>query len=204
MNKLFVVGYSGHAYMVAEAALLAGNSVVGYTAPSEQENNPFDLNYFGNEGDELNENAYECEAILGIGSNSIRKRAFESLFEKGIGIHTVIHPHTNIGRSVKIGDGTFVSNSAIINLYSVIGKACIINSGAIVEHECKLGDFSHIAPGAVLAGNVKVGKECFIGANSVVKEGVKIGNNVVIGAGAVVIKDIADGSKVVGNPSRYL
>jgi len=204
MNKLFVVGYSGHAYVVAEAAQEAGNVVVAYTSPKEADQNPFDLIYLGDEGNELQKEALDYRAILGIGSNAIRKKAFLNLKDRGIKIESVVHPSSQLSSIISLGEGTFVSASAVVNIHASIGKACIINTGAIVEHECEIGDYTHIAPGAVLAGNVKVGDSTFVGANSVVKEGVSIGNNVTIGAGTVVIKDIPDGSKVVGNPARFL
>lgn len=200
-----IIGYSGHSYVVLDAAEKAGLQVEAYTERVEQTLNPFDLKYLGYESDENFEgwnNGYEF--ILGIGDNRIREAVTKLFAKKNEELLSVIHPTANIGSFIKIGNGTFIAAGAIINPLVKLGKAVIINTGAIVEHECQIGDFTHIAPGAVLTGNVKVGARSFIGANAVIKEGIEIGSDVIIGAGTVVLNDVQSKSKVVGNPARLI
>lgn len=203
LDKLGIIGYSGHAYVVIEAALLSNRKLFGYFDKMEMLNNPYNLTYLGNENifdfGSIKDTCY----IIGIGDNIIRKRII-SLLGDNIKYCNVIHPNAQISSSVKIGDGTFVSTNACINALADIGMHCIINTGSIIEHECIIGDFVHIAPGAVLAGNVKIGDGTFVGANSVIKQGVSVGKNVIIGAGSVVIRDLEDNSIVAGNPSKTL
>lgn len=204
-DKLIIVGYSGHAYVVLDAAKQAGLSVEAYTENEEKNYNPFELEYLGFEGDEnfigwVSQHGF----ILGIGNNKIRERVTKLILGKKEKLCTVIHPKAQIGLYVDIGDGTFVAAGVMINPLVNIGKAVIINTGAIVEHECQIGNCAHIAPGAVLAGNVKVGNRSFIGANAVIKEGVEIGSDVIIGAGTVVLNNVHSKSKVVGNPGRLI
>ena len=205
MGKQVIIGYSGHAYVVLDAALKAGLKVKAYTEKNEHILNPFELKYIGFEGDD-NFKGWDkgYEFILGIGDNRTREKITERIITKEEKLRTVIQPSASIGSLVDIGDGTFVASGVIINPLVEIGKSVIINTGAIIEHECQIGDFAHIAPGAVLAGNVKVGERSFVGANAVVKEGIKIGNDVIIGAGTVVLNDVQDECKVVGNPGRLL
>lgn len=205
MGKQVIIGYSGHSYVVIDAAQKFGLQVKAYTEKEKRSHDPFKLEYLGFEGNENFEGWDKGhEFILGIGDNKIRKRVAELLISKKENLRSVIHPSANVGSFVEIGDGTFVGSGAIINPLVQIGEAVIINTGVIVEHECEIGAFSHIAPGAVLAGNVKVGTRSFIGANAVIREGAEIGNDVIIGAGTVVLNDVQSESKVVGNPARLI
>lgn len=204
-REVVLLGYSGHAYVVADAALSAGINLKYYAEKAEQVKDPFYLKYIGDE----NDNNFKgwnsrIDFILGVGDNGIRMKIAKFVNSKGGNLINVIHPKANISKKVSIGNGVFVGSGACINPLVDIQKYSIINTGSIVEHECTVGMGSHIAPGALLAGNVKVGNNTFIGANSVIKEGVTIGDNVIIGAGSVIINDVESNKKVVGNPSREL
>lgn len=205
MGKQVIIGYSGHSYVVLDAAKKSGMQVEAYTEKKVATDNPYKLEYIGFESDEdFNGWGKESEFILGIGDNRIRKKVTELITANEEKLCSVVHPSAKIGANVKIEDGTFVAAGSLINPFVKIGKAVIINTGAIIEHECHIGDFAHIAPGAVLAGNVIVGDRSFIGANAVIKEGVEIGNDAIIGAGTVVLNDVQNEGKVVGNPGRLI
>lgn len=204
-KKIILVGYSGHGYVVAEAALLSGLALEFYTEFCEQKKNPFRLEYIGFEGAENFTGWYkDASFILGIGDNDLRFKVARLISDKNKMTETVIHPAASIAKDVLIGEGSFIARNASINPLASVGKYCIVNTGAIIEHECVIEDGAHIAPGAVLAGNVTVGERSFIGANAVILQGVTIGKNVIVGAGTVVLKDISDNRKVVGNPGREL
>lgn len=204
-KKLVLVGYSGHGFVVAEAALMSGLNLKFYSEMVEITSNPFDLSYLGFEGD--NNFKYwnsEFEFILGIGNNKLRQQIANLIMTKNGKILNVIHPTASISQKIHIGFGNLIARNVAINPLVSIGNFCILNTGCIIEHECQLANGVHIAPGAVLAGNVKIGENTFVGANSVIKQGIKIGKDVIIGAGSVIIKDIADNKKIVGNPSREI
>lgn len=203
MAKCVLIGYSGHAYVVIDAAEKAGKRVGAYTDKEEVDYNPFALEYLGFEGHKSFKGWDEGhEFILGIGDNKARERVFENIVQKQEIVCSIIHPAAHVASQVSIDIGCFIAAGAVVNSFAKIGSATIINTGAIVEHECLIGNSSHIAPGAVLAGNVKVGKRSFIGANAVVKQGVEIGNDVIVGAGSVVLKNVKSNTQVVGNPGR--
>lgn len=206
IKNIVIFGYSGHSYVVLDAAINIGYNIKSYIDVSENKLNPYELNYLGYEQNinlktlkTNSEYVFPC-----FGSNSIRKKTillFDELMLKQINI---IHSKSIISSDVEINLSTFISAGAIINSMVKIGKGCIINTSAIIEHECLIGNYTHIAPGAVLSGNVKVGDETFIGANAVIKQGVKIGSNVVIGAGSVVLKDVPSNETWVGNPAKKM
>lgn len=205
MSEIVIIGYSGHAYVVAEAAVCSGLLVSYYSERKEVGSNPYKLKYLGFEEDEDFPGwEKDYHFILGIGDNNIRSKVAKKIAGHNKEILSVIHPSASLAKSVQIGAGTFIARNVAINPLARIGNYVILNTSSVIEHECVIEDGAHIAPGAVLAGNVCVGEKAFIGANAVIKQGVRIGKKVVVGAGTVVLKDIADGVKVIGNPGRIL
>jgi len=206
LNKeVVLVGFSGHGFVVADAAITSHMNLRYYTDKKQISKNPFDLAYLGFE-DDLDFAFWDKEYgyILGIGDNLIRRKTADLLISKGVDLLNVIHPSASISAKVQFGIGNFISRNVSVNVLVEIGDICILNTGCIIEHECIIGNGVHIAPGAVLAGNVEIGDNTFVGANSVIKQGVRIGANVIIGAGSVILKDIADNRKIVGNPGKEI
>jgi acetyltransferase EpsM len=204
-KDLILVGYSGHAFVIAEVAIEIGISIMGYSDKEAALLNPFKLEYLGFEKDQdFIGWKKDCSFILGIGDNYLRQSIAKIIANKNKKIKTVIHVSASISASSVIGTGTFINRNVSVNALAVIGENVILNTGCIIEHECILEDAVHIAPGAVLAGNVFIGERSLVGANSVIKQGIVIGKDVIIGAGSVVIEDVQDGGKIVGNPAREI
>jgi len=204
-KKNIIIGYSGHAYVVAESFISKGNTVSYYTDLNEASNNPFNLIYLGFESNSNFKGwGMHLNYILGIGDNNLREKTGKLILSKSMQLLNVIDPYALISKSAYIGLGVFASKGVLVNAFSKIGNFTILNTGCIIEHECEIGIAAHIAPGAVLAGNVKVGNRSYIGANSVIKQGVEIGDDVIIGAGSVVLHNVENNSILVGNPGRLL
>lgn len=205
-NDVVIVGYGGHALVVADALTSSGRTIVGYCDHKENADNPANLLFLGAE------TSAEAATVLGghgflitIGSNKLRAKITGLLTGQGFrAAAPSIDASALISAKATIGAGTQVQGRVVVNSLATIGKGVILNTGCIVEHEGVVGDFSHIAPGAVLAGNVRVGKGVFIGGNATVIPGITIGDNATVGAGAVVLQDVPAGRTVVGNPARLL
>jgi sugar O-acyltransferase (sialic acid O-acetyltransferase NeuD family) len=204
-KKVILIGYSGHAFVVAETALENGLKIIGYSDMEKSDSDPYKLSYLGFEkNDDFVGWQKEVSFILGIGDNRLRQNICVLIESKGKTIETIIHKTADISKNAVIGSGSFINKNVVVNALAVVGKNVILNTGCIIEHECVLADAVHIAPGAVLAGNVTIGERTFVGANAVIKQGIVVGNDVVIGAGTVIISNIPDGKKVVGNPGRII
>lgn len=203
-NSIAIIGYSGHSFVVLDAARQMGLNVEYYCERNQVSFNPFEINYLGDEGSEsFNWNAVD-EFILGIGDNRIRQKVAGLILSKKKAILNVIHPSSIISNYANFGMGNFIAANVTVNALAQVANNCILNTSCVVEHECIIESGVHIAPGTVLAGNVTVGENSFIGANSVVKQGVKIGSGVTVGAGSVVINDIPGNEIWVGNPAKKL
>ncbi|WP_040281420.1 acetyltransferase [Psychroserpens damuponensis] len=204
-NKIVLVGYSGHGLVVADSAKASQMNLQFYTEQQKMEVNPFGLEYLGFESDATFSNWDKpYDYVLGIGSNTIRKKVAQLILSENKQLLNVIAPSSQISEEIIIGQGNFIAKNATVNIMAKIGDYCILNTGCIVEHECVISNGVHVAPGAVLLGNVTVGEQSFIGANAVIKENITIGRDVIIGAGAVVLSDVPDHSKIVGNPGRTI
>jgi sugar O-acyltransferase (sialic acid O-acetyltransferase NeuD family) len=202
-QPIVLYGYSGHAFVVADAILKCKLALYGYIDFQPSNKNYYKLEYIGFERD-VNFTGWKkgYGFVLAVGNNQLRRTFFENLIAQNERAINIFHPSAVISDLTSISNGVVILANANVNPLAQLGNGVIVNTGATVEHECKIGDFVHIAPGVTLAGNVEVGENTFIGANAVVKEGVKIGKNVVVGAGTVVVKDIQDKMKIYGNPGK--
>lgn len=202
LGKLLVIGGGGHAWVVTEAARIQGWHVLGFFDDDPQAVVDDQTPYLGGIPDSRSAQAADdqpARAIIALGSIEVRARLIREL--AGL-FATVVHPLSHLSPSSTIGQGTFISATAVVQGRSTIGPHGIINTGAIVEHDCTLGQNVHIAPRAVLGGGVSIGDNTLIGLGAAVRPGIKIGAGCIIGVGAAVIRDVKDGEKVVGVPAR--
>lgn len=205
MNKVVLVGYSGHAYVVANILLLQQYDVLGYLEHTEKEINPYGFNFLGSESETEKLIGYAKENVryfIGIGDNHLRLKVDTFLLKFSLRTVLLKHPTSIVASNVGLDQGTLVCAGAIVNPLTEIERACIINTGSIIEHECKIREYAHIGPGSILAGNVTVGRAAFVGAGTTIKQGLTIGNNAVIGAGSIVLTDVPDNETWVGNPAK--
>ena len=204
-KAIVVIGYSGHAYAVADTLIEQGVNLDCYTDQKELTDNPYGLKYLGFEADhDFQGWQLDVAFVLGIGNNRLREKTAKIVIDHDKPLQKVISKDSSISKTALIGNGVFVSRGVLVNALAQIKDYVILNTGCIIEHECIINCAAHIGPGAVLAGNVSVGRRSFVGANAVIKQGIKIGDDVVIGSGSVVINDVSNSTKIVGNPGRMI
>ncbi|MDD6160253.1 MAG: acetyltransferase [Oscillospiraceae bacterium] len=194
MNRLVIVGASGHGKVVADIAVKIGYKEIVFL---DDDDTIHKCTGFPVIGKTAQISELEGDKIIAIGNAQVRQR-----IQSGVDVVTLIHPDAVIGRNVEIGVGTVIMPGAVINSDAKIGQGCIINTCASVDHDCVLGDFVHIAVGAHVAGTVKIGERTWIGAGATVSNNVNICADCMIGAGAVVIRNIVEPGTYVGCPAR--
>ncbi|OUO57995.1 acetyltransferase [Collinsella sp. An271] len=202
MNKLVIIGASGHGKVVADIARLNGyedivflddaldlTMVSGYWVAGPVSSFP---------------KFADCDFVIAIGDAEVRRRIQSQLQSVGISIITLVHPSAVVAGNVRIGAGSVVMAGSVINPFASIGEGCIVNTGATIDHDCKVGDYVHVSVGAHLAGAVTVGNGTWIGIGAVVSNNLSICPSCIIGAGAVVVKDVVAAGTYVGVPAEKL
>jgi sugar O-acyltransferase (sialic acid O-acetyltransferase NeuD family) len=142
------------------------------------------------------------EFALGLGNPRVRHQMKLRLEAAGGNCISLISPLARIAQFTKIGKGTCIMTSAVVENDTILGEGCLINLSALVCHDCRVGNFVEISPGAILTGACSVGDFSFIGSGAVLKPGVKIGHHAVVAAGAVVIENVPDNVMVAGVPAK--
>lgn len=195
MNKLIIIGASGHGKVVADIAALNGYKAIVFLDDDDSVKECVGYPVIGKSTE-----APDGEVFVAVGNAETRKRLME--LYKGRIQPVLIHPSAVVAESVEVAAGSVVMAGAVINPGARIGKGCIINTSSSVDHDCMVGDYVHISVGAHLSGTVVVGTGTWIGAGAIVSNNVDICADCVIGAGAVVIKDIDESGMYVGVPAR--
>lgn len=200
MNKLVIIGASGHGKVIADIAEKAGYTDIVFLDDDPAAVSCGKYKVVG--GCEKASSYKNADFIVAIGNAAIRRNIQSMLGDMGLNAVSLIHPAAVIADNVTIGAGSAVMAGAVINPYAKIGAGCIINTCASVDHDCRIGDFVHISVGAHVAGTVNIGDNTWIGAGATVINNIGICENCMIGAGAVVVSDIVAPGKYIGVPAR--
>lgn len=196
MNRLIIIGASGHGKVVADIASLNGYKDIVFLDDGDiKECAGWPVIGKSTE-------ASEGEVFVAVGNAKMRKMLMERYEEREMPV--LIHPSAVIADDVQIGRGSVVMAGAVINPGAQMGRGVIVNTVSSIDHDCVLGDFVHIAVGAHLCGTVSVGSMTWIGAGATVSNNVNIYGGCTIGAGAVVIRDIEEEGVYIGVPAKKM
>ena len=203
MNRLAILGASGHGKVVADTAECCGwNSISFFDDdwPTLKICNGWQV-----VGDtaHLLEKLHEFDGVfVAIGNNRVRLDKLNQLLSLGAHVPSLIHPFTSISQYAHINSGVVVMAGSVVNANASIGMGVILNTSCSVDHDCVIGEGVHISPGARLAGGVKVEALAWVGIGASVRQLICIGANAMVGAGAVVIRNVEQDSMVLGNPAK--
>ncbi len=199
MNRLIIVGASGHGKVVANIARLRGYTDIVFLDKDPAITSCFGCPVLGSD-DLLSR--LEGEVFMAIGNYQIRKKLMD--YNKNRIFPILTHPASVISKDVIIGNGSVVMANSVINPGTVIGKGCIVNTCSSIDHDCIIGDYVHVSVGSHLCGTVKIDDYTWIGAGAIVSNNVHICSKCIIGAGAVVVKSIDEPGTYVGIPARRI
>ena len=153
--------------------------------------------------DELDHIDCSCQAICSIYKNR-KTIIIDKVSSFGISFINIIHPSAVISRTVKIGQGNFITGGVQISANTKLGNHSIINRGVLIGHDVIIHDFTTLAPGANLASGITIGSGTYVGMGANIVQNITIGEGCFIGAGALVTRDIPDHVKVVGMPAQII
>lgn len=210
MNRLVIIGASGHGRSVADAVVSEGRfELVGFvdrSAPVGSTCSGFEVL-----GDEpalpalVRDRGIEW-ALIAVGDNFVRARVAERLRAAlpSLRFAAVVHGAAHVAADVAIGEGSVVFAGAVVNAGSRVGRFCIVNTRASLDHDGVLDDFASIAPGVTVGGNCSIGEHSAIGIGAVLSHGVRVGTHSVVGAASLVLADVPDRVVAYGTPARVV
>jgi sugar O-acyltransferase (sialic acid O-acetyltransferase NeuD family) len=206
-NGIIIIGTGGHAAVVADALLAAGQCVLGFVDKEVMQpgQHLYGLPVMGDDTALEGHDATKVRLANGIGGTrgeGLRAAVQRRLEAEGWQFVTVRHPSATVSPFAKLGTGVQLMAHSVVQPGARIGRGCIVNSAAVIEHDVQLGEFVHVACNATLCGGVSVGARSHIGAAAVVRQGVQLGVATVVGAGAAVVSDFAGSGTLVGVPAR--
>lgn len=197
MNRLNIIGASGHGKVVADIARLNGYNDVVFYDDNPNVDNCLEYPVIGNTSE-----VRDGDLFIAIGNSLIRKKFMELYKDKNI--ITLIHPSAIIAKDVEIDIGSVIMAGTVINSGTRIGKGVIVNTSSSIDHDCVVEDYCHISVGSHLCGTVHVGNSTWIGAGATISNNINICDCCVIGAGATVIHDINIKGTYVGVPAKAI
>ena len=199
-ERVIIIGGGGHAKVVIDCILCAGDLVVGILDDAlEVGSEVLGLPVLGKV--DAWQDYKDHKFVVAIGNNEIRRAISERI---NADFYTAIHPTATLSRFATIGAGSVVMPRAVINAGASVGNHCIVNTAAVIEHDCVVGDFAHISPSAALAGNVRIGEGTHIGIGASIRNNITVCPGVTVGAGATVVKNITEKGTYAGVPARRI
>ena len=199
MNRIIIVGASGHGKVVADIARLNGYDEIVFLDDDTSMHHCLEYPVIG-KTDKIK--TMDGDLFVAIGNAQIRSKIMIANHDRRF--PKLIHPSAVVARNVLIGKGTAIMAGAVINPDVVIGEGCIINTSSSIDHDCHLGNYVHVAVGAHLCGTVEVQDYTWIGAGTIVSNNIHITEKCMIGAGTLVIKDISSSGTYYGSPARKI
>lgn len=201
MNRLIIIGASGHGKVVADIASNYYEEICFLDDGERKSCSSYPV--IGKSADYVTY-ASDSDFFVAIGNARIRQEFMERLMHSEARIATLIHPRAVIAKDVTIGIGSVVMAGAVINPGTTLGKGCIVNTCASIDHDCEISEYVHVAVGAHLAGNIMVGASTWIGAGAIVSNNIRITGDCMIGAGAVVVEDLVESDTYICVPARKM
>lgn len=202
-QTLIILGASGHAAVVAQAATASGHAVKAFLADAPS---ALGLPVAGPVADlpKLLAAHPGIQVHVAIGDNHARKIVADKarVLAPGVAFATVIHPSAVICEEGSIGAGAFVAAGAVVGVGAKVSDFSILNTRASLDHHSTLGAFASMAPAAATGGNVLIGTGAHIGMGAMVHHGVTIGAHAILGSVALANKDIPANEVWIGNPAR--
>lgn len=210
MEKVVILGASGHAGVIIDAILEAGGyDIVGLLDDvHDVGENILGFPVIGGIDDiqMIAESEKDITCAIAIGDNYGRKTVEEKVLSlcSCLAFLTVIHPQASVSESAKIGEGSVILAGAVIGVGAILGKLCLLNTNASLDHDSFMGDYSSLAPNVATGGNIRIGKYTAVGIGANLLQGIEVGKHSVIGAGSLVVENIGPHKVAYGTPAKEI
>ena len=200
LSNLIIVGAGGHALSVADAALSAAWTIVGFYSPG----GTGPASTLGPvlstlDAVDLSDTAF----ALGIGTNHSRETVAQDISKRfaQTEIVSVIHATAWVSSHATVHPGAVILAHTSVGPGSTVGRGALLNTGASLDHESSLGDYASLGPGARTGGNVSVGERTMSGIQAGILHGITVGSDCVVGAHSLVNGDLDSNIVAWGTPA---
>ena len=121
MNKLIIIGASGHGKVVADIAALNGYKDIVFL---DNDSGIKTCAGYPVLGPDTMTSELDGDVFIAVGKAETRRKLMER--DNGRSFPVLIHPSAVVAKSAEIGAGSVVMAGAVINPGAQIGKGCII------------------------------------------------------------------------------
>lgn len=208
MERILIVGSSGHAKVVADIVRRAGVYTIVGLVDSFRAVGERTLGYpvLGREEDlpRLTETEQVSAVLVAIGDNFLRSTVAARVSQlcPALSFPTAIHPCASVASDVSVSEGCVIMAGAIVNPGCTVGRFCILNTKSSLDHDSHMADFSSLAPGATTGGYCRIGSHSAVSIGALLAHRVCIGEHTVVGAGATVLDNMGAFQVVYGTPAK--
>ena len=148
-SPLIVIGSGGHAAVVADALLAAGETVLGFTDADASRHGQrlCGLPVLGDDSVLGGHAPASLQLVNGIGGTGVaagkhlRIKVQRGLEAQGWHFVAVRHPSAIVSPFAHIGAGAQLLATCVVQAGAAVGDGCIVNTAAVVEHNVVLGEF---------------------------------------------------------------
>lgn len=209
MDKILIVGASGHAKVIADTIELNKEYEIFGFIDSYKEKGIKVLGYEVLGTEEILPKLFDQgikKCIIAIGDNWLRYTMYEKIKMRvpEMEFISIIHPSAVVSKYATVGKGTVILNSGKVNADAKIGNFCIINTDANFGHDGVMKDFSSLAPNVATGGAVTIGEFSAISIGASIIQNLSVGDHTVIGAGTVVTQNVGDFRVAYGIPAKII
>ena len=176
--------------------------VIGYVDSDSKKigKNFDDVKVYSNKNKPKNK---EIFGICGIMNIKTRKKIFDKEIKNEYKLTNLIHPRTEIPKTLKIGNGNIIFNCNInanvkIKNFSVISQYCNLGDNTVI------GNYTHMLAHISIGSHTEIGDSTFIASGVHINRGVKIGSNCMLGIGTVIMSNLKKNSIVMDYPRQVV
>lgn len=200
-QRIVILGGGGTAVDFSEAALAAGNEVLGFLKDTAEEE-PLPVLGILADWKRLPE---DVKFFCGFGSVTSYKTRLEILARLGIPEHryaVILHPQAVVSPSAFLGPGCGILACASLGARARLGAHVEVLQSALIAHDCCLEDGVIVAGGANLAGGIHIGRGAYVGAGACIRGGIRVGERALLGMNSTLLEDVPPGAVYVGSPAK--